>query len=471
MPGLVFSLRSRRAPTRRGSWTISSFRHRAAPTSRGSAWTDGGDRPRCRHLSQLHRKRGAADRIRALDREQGRSWLARLDEARLHDGWGPNPDVSSFAPVQSLSATSTGYAGLGERAVVAASSISSQSSGIPPATVEREGDRDTGDHVGLLRPPFASQPASAGRAQPPIATNDDRVLDSVWENGRLWFTTNTACMPAGGLLFRACARVVELSTANGTVYAGRHDSPSRTADLFFPFGSGRTRLRQPRDRLRRVRRRAQPRGRRGGAVAGRDLHEAPIVIAQSAGAYPRRPLRRLLRGGARSTGTQGLVWWRARRGPTWWGGRGWATVVSSVSVTAAGGDAASRCSSGGRPRPCARVHGGRARGHVSTARPYRALADGSGVRTGRRLLGHAGSRRVHRRRLRSLTLLLRQTSTAVQWRPSKKLRGTFSRLCAQHLVDGRHPVGPELLPTVTLRLKWSSPSSCAAYTGAVGASS
>ena len=59
------------------------------------------------------------------------------------------------------------------------------------------------------------------------------MLDSVWENGKLWFSANARCVPAGDSLIRTCGRVVELATATRTVtwdtdigFAGAH--------VFFP---------------------------------------------------------------------------------------------------------------------------------------------------------------------------------------------------------------------------------------------
>ena len=121
---------------------------------------------------------------------------------------------------------------LGERAVVARRP-SLRRERDPARAGELRRDRDAVDPR-LSRPPFAAQPPNAsGQAQPGIDTNDDRVLQSVWENGRLWFTANTACQPAGDSLLRACARVTELATATGTVTMDNNLSQPG-AHLFYP---------------------------------------------------------------------------------------------------------------------------------------------------------------------------------------------------------------------------------------------
>jgi len=49
-----------------------------------------------------------------------------------------------------------------------------------------------------------------------VATNDDRLLDAFWGDGKLWTSGNARCTQSDGL-DHACARVLEISTALGTV--------------------------------------------------------------------------------------------------------------------------------------------------------------------------------------------------------------------------------------------------------------
>src|SRR4029077_1848705 len=154
--------------------------------------------------------------------------------------------------------------------------------GIPPAAVTvTEGGTPT--IMRLFRPQIAAQPPTAsGRPQQGIETNDDRVLQSIWENGNLWFTANTACMPAGDVLLRSCARIVEFSTDSAKVTMDNNLS-QLGAHLFYPAiapdGAGNLVIVY---------------GESGATVppelvaVGRTADGSftdPVVIAQSAGAY------------------------------------------------------------------------------------------------------------------------------------------------------------------------------------------
>ena len=352
--------------------------------------------------------------------------------------YGPDAAVSSFAPVQSLSSTSTGYA-------VSVNKPSSRVvhlfaiNGIPPASVTVK-EIATPAITRLLRPPFASQPATAsGRPQPPIDANDERVLDSVWENGRLWFTNNTACVPAGDALLRACARVVELSTASGTVTSDDNLSQP-DANLFYPTvrpdGSGNLVIVY---------------GESGAALnpevvaVGRapdGTFTDPVVIAQSAGAYLGDRYGDYF-GAARDPQDPGLVWVAGEAGTEIVGGRGWATVVASVSVTPAGAPPPPVL--GIAPTGVRAVHVV-ARAGTSVRLVYRALNDGNGVRTV--VLVRSPSRVVFTATTPKSTLRAGKLY-AVPWRPAKKLRGTFS-YCAHSISSTGAPSLPSC-STVTLR--------------------
>ena len=352
--------------------------------------------------------------------------------------YGPEAGVSSFAPVQSLSPTTTDYAVSVDEPtsrVVHLYAID----GIPPAAVTVK-EVATPTITRLLRPQFAAQPATpSGRPQQRIDTNDERVLDSVWENGRLWFTNNTACVPAGDVLLRACARVVELSTVNGTVT--RDDNLSQPdVNLFYPTvrpdGAGNLVIVY---------------GESGAAVnpevvaVGRapdGTFTDPVVITQSPGAYLGDRYGDYF-GAARDPVDPGLVWVAGEAGTTVVGGRGWATVVASVSVTPAG--ATPPPVLGVAPTGVRAVHVV-ARGGTSVRLVYRALTDGSGVRTV--VLVRSPARVVFTTTTAKSTLLAGELYT-VSWRAPKKLRGTFS-YCA-HSISSTGAPSPSSCSTVTLR--------------------
>ena len=292
----------------------------------------------------------------------------------------------------------------------------------------------------MFRPLFASQPATAsGRAQRAIDTNDERVLDSVWENGRLWFTNNTSCIPAGDLLLRACARVVELSTATGTVT--RDDNLSQPgANLFYPTvrpdASGNIVIVY---------------GESGAALnpqvaaVGRapdGTFTDPVVIAQSPGAYLGDRYGDYF-GAARDPVDPSLVWVAGEAGTAVVGGGGWATVVASVSVTPAGGTPPTVLGVAPAAVRAVRVV---ARGGRTVRLLYRALGDGNDVRT--TVLVRSPARVVFTTTTSKSTVLAGGLY-AVSWRPAKKLRGTFS-YCA-HSISSTGTPSAASCSTVTLR--------------------
>jgi hypothetical protein len=350
---------------------------------------------------------------------------------------GPNPDISSFAPVQSLSPTATDYA-------VSVDEPSSRVvhlyavDGIPPAAVTMT-EVATPSIMRLFRPQFASQPPTAsGRAQQGIDTNDDRVLDSIWENGRLWFTANTSCTPAGDSLIRACARIAELSTATGTVTMDNNLSQNG-AHLFYPAiapdGAGNLVIVYAES---------------GVSVAPEVVAVArtasgvftnPVVIAQSAGAYLGDRYGDYF-GAARDPATPGLVWVAGEAGTPVAGQRGWATSVASVELTPAGAPLPPVL--GSLPPGLRAVHV-TARAGTSVRLVYRALDDAVGVRA---VLA-----------VRSTTLVFTATTPtqsfqsgklySVLWKPAKKLRGKTLSYCVHSLSSSSAP-SPQSCTTVTL---------------------
>jgi len=351
---------------------------------------------------------------------------------------GPDSDFTSFAPVQSLSSTSTEY-------VVSVNEPSSRVvhlfavDGIPPAAVSFS-EVATPSITRLTRPPFASQPPTAsGRAQPGIDTNDSRVLESVWENGRLWFTANTACQPAGDLLLRACARIAELSTATGTVTTdinlsqpGAHlfypaVQPDSSGNLVVVYGESGISVKPEVATVGRA-----PDG----------TFTDPVVIAQSAGAYLGDRYGDYF-GAARDPGSAGLVWVAGESGTDVADARGVTTTVASVASSATGAPPPPVLVA---DPPALRAVHAAGRGGKSMRLVYRALGDGTGVRA------------VVTVRTKKAVVFAKTTPTSalhagelysVSWRPAKKLHGTLS-YCV-HSISSTGELSPQSCSTVTLR--------------------
>jgi hypothetical protein len=352
--------------------------------------------------------------------------------------YGPDSNFTSFAPVQSLSPTSTEYV----VSVDAPRSIVVHLfavDGIPPAAVTVK-QIATPSINRMSRPPFAAQPPTAsGRAQQPIDTNDDRILESVWEGDRLWFSGNTACTPAGDALIRSCARVVELSTATRTVTTDS-DLSQRGAHLFYPairpdaagdlvvvYGESGVSV-QP--EVVAVARMAD------------GTFTNPVVIAESVAAYVGDRYGDYF-GAARDPANPGLVWVAGETGSEIAGGRGWATTVASVAITAAGAPVPQVIDA--MPPAMRAVHTtGRAGKSVRLV--FRSLGDGVGVRTVVTVQSKGSV-------VFSVTTPQRSLHVGqlyfVPWRPAKKLHGNLS-YCVHSISPSGAP-SAQSCSTVTLR--------------------
>jgi hypothetical protein len=352
--------------------------------------------------------------------------------------YGPDPNFSSFAPVQSLSPTATEY-------VVSVNAPTSRVvhlfavDGIPPAAVDFK-EIATPSIMRMSRPPLATQPATAsGRAQQQLDTNDDRVLESVWEKDRLWFSGNTACTPAGDTLIRSCARIVELSTATRTVTSDSDLSQSGS-HLFYPAirpdGSGNL---------------VVVYGQSGSSLqpevvaVGRmpdGTFTKPVVIAQSASAYVGDRYGDYF-GAARDPVNPGLVWVAGQAGTDVPGGAGWATTVASVAITP----------SGAAPPPVLEASAPAVRAVHATGRAgkplrlvFRSLEDGVGVRAV--LIVRSKGRIVFHLTTAKASLHAGQVYF-VPWRPARKLRGNLP-FCV-HSISSSGALSVQNCSTVTLR--------------------
>jgi hypothetical protein len=327
--------------------------------------------------------------------------------------FGPTNAYSSVAPVQSLSPTATEYAvSVDDRVSRVAHLLAVD--GVPPAPVTV---REIATPVIslLARPPSAAQPQTGG-LRPSIATNDQRVLDSVWENGRLWFSANARCVPAGDAIIRTCARVVELVTPTGAVawdkdigFAGVHVfypavRPDADGNLVIVAGESGLNVLPELIALGRT---------PDGALTD------PVVVAQSAGVY-RGDRYGDYFGAARDPLDPRTVWVGGEAGTDVPSGSGWATTVASVVVTPVG---ATPPAVAGTAPPGVRaialvVHAG---DPIRLA--YRALDDGTRVRT-IVVVQNAKKAVVYRGSTARKTLHAEERYSML-W-PAKKARGTFT---------------------------------------------
>ena len=83
--------------------------------------------------------------------------------------------------------------------------------------------------------PATSQPPNADQPNMPgsIATNDDRLLTAVWQNGVLWTGGNDACLPPNDSATRPCSRLIQVSTSGPTITQD-FDIASTGGGLYYP---------------------------------------------------------------------------------------------------------------------------------------------------------------------------------------------------------------------------------------------
>jgi hypothetical protein len=239
--------------------------------------------------------------------------------------YGPDGSLSTLTPVQSLSPTPTEYVvGVDDpnSSIVHLLSVT----GAPPAAVRVQVVATIGI-TPLQQPPGAAQPPSASGRLLQIATNDDRILDSVWENGKLWFSANTGCVPAGDSTLRACGRIAELSTTTRSLdwdtnigVAGAHVffpalRPDSSGNLAVVYGESSPTINPQLDAVGRA-----PNG----------TFSAPVVIAQSSGPYLGDRYGDYF-GAARDPSDPTTVW---VAGEIASGSQGWGTALASLRVTA-----------------------------------------------------------------------------------------------------------------------------------------
>jgi hypothetical protein len=351
--------------------------------------------------------------------------------------YGPDTTFSALTPVRSLSETGTEY-------VVSDDNPASRTvqllavDGIPPAAVSVRQVASLPVSP-LSPPPPAEQPPAADGTQPTITANDDRVLDAVWENGKLWLTANTGCMPAGDVVLRSCARVMELSTRTRSVTwendLGRPNeslffaaiSPDSTGDLVIVAGESGQSVLPELVVLART-----PDG----------TFSEPVVIAKSVAAQTGDRYGDYF-GAARDPLHPERVWVSGQHGTDNADGTGWATSVAAVQVVRAGiatPQAVATAPPGVRAQRVVAAAGSAVR------LPYRMLGDGTGIRG--QVTIRAAGRVVYRATASPRSVRAQQVYVA-RWRPAKKLRGRFT-WCVRSLAADGTP-SPQSCAALTLR--------------------
>jgi hypothetical protein len=82
----------------------------------------------------------------------------------------------------------------------------------------------------LTSPPDAAQKGSSVLIQ----TNDNRLLDAAYENGALWVSANSACIPSQDTRTRACLRFIQFSTTSGITKSQDFDFGQSGLYYYYP---------------------------------------------------------------------------------------------------------------------------------------------------------------------------------------------------------------------------------------------
>ena len=328
--------------------------------------------------------------------------------------YGPDAGLASLTPVQSLTPTATEYVVSVNEPTSSVAHVLTVT-GIPPAPVS-VAEVATPAINRLGRPPFAAQPPTKGRASPGLDTNDDRVLDAVWQNGKLWFAANSGCIPPGDTLIRSCARIVELATPAMTVATDDDLSvaganllyptlrPNGNGDLVIVYGESGTTVEPSTVVVART---------------ADGVFTQPVVVARSASPY-RGDRYGDYFGAAADPTDPATVWVAGESGTDIAGGAGWSTYVASAAVTPPGGTPPPVLVA---PPPGVLAVAAVGRGGKLVQLRYRPVVDGLGVRA----VVTVRSRRqtiVFRKTTGTITVHAGQ-AYSVPWQPARALTGTF----------------------------------------------
>jgi hypothetical protein len=129
-------------------------------------------------------------------------------------GFGPFGTVASIHPVQSLSSTTTEYMVSTFAEDIPHSTTTEllfSVSGIPPGPVAVTNTTIT---VAQIIHPVGGGQLGSSRL---VNTDDERVQDAVWYQGKLWSSSNDACTPSGDNQLRSCFRLTQIDTGSSTV--------------------------------------------------------------------------------------------------------------------------------------------------------------------------------------------------------------------------------------------------------------
>ena len=125
--------------------------------------------------------------------------------------FGPNSTLFSVHPVHSLSSTTTEFM-VSTRSGSKVSAVQIFSiTGVPPGTVAVSMVSLSISTINL--PPGGVQPGTSIL----VNTDDARVEDAVWFQGKIWYALNDGCTPPSDTVTRSCLRLTQTDTSTSAV--------------------------------------------------------------------------------------------------------------------------------------------------------------------------------------------------------------------------------------------------------------
>ncbi len=156
-----------------------------------------------------------------------KNYMIGATSTPIYSRSSPNTSIFSLQPIQSLSSTPTLYMAtvgddLSTHATVYSFSKPPSLSNVPTSIVNYP------IHTTHI-PPNGLQRGTSIQ----IDTNDARILDTAWYQGRLLLTFNDACTPTGDVQTRSCIILIQVNTSIGSL-SQDFDVGAKGAYYFYP---------------------------------------------------------------------------------------------------------------------------------------------------------------------------------------------------------------------------------------------
>jgi len=156
-----------------------------------------------------------------------KSYMIGSTSTPVYSRSSPNNSIFALQPVQALSSSSTLFMvtvgdDLSTSARVYSFSNPPSTNNVPTSIIKYT------IHTTHI-PPNALQRGTSNQ----LDTEDARILDAAWYQGKLWLTFNDACTPSGDVQVRSCARLTQINTSTNSLKQDI-DVGAKSAYYFYP---------------------------------------------------------------------------------------------------------------------------------------------------------------------------------------------------------------------------------------------